>query len=186
MQFLFFGKPKYIGGVQIDAFIEEVHDMTATATRYPVEDGAVITDHVTQNPDALNITGLVSPVSIYLWDITSFNPTRVYDTYLKLTALKEAGDPVAVMTGIKTYQNMIIEGLNITRNKTNGGGLPFTMALTRVKVVKSQFSAIPKNNLGGSETVKQQVKPKVEEPKAPHKTFVQEIRDSGVVKAAIR
>jgi len=160
--FLLFGKAKFIGGIKIDAMVEEVYNHTAVVTKYPIEEGAQISDHVVDDPDSINLTGKIAPVSIYALDLPSYSTTRIYDTHLKLLKLKEAKEPITIVTGLKSYKNMVIESYTVSRTKDTGGSLSFAMNLTNVKIVKSQTSTIPAKNVKPTAQANQ-VKPKVEE-----------------------
>jgi hypothetical protein len=160
-QFIFGRKnQKSIGGIQIDAFVEEGHERSAQVTRYPIEDGSNISDHVIHDPDRLSINGVVGPSSIYSKNIQQETSTnRVLDCYLKLEELTQKGEPVTVVTGLKVYDSMIIESFSVQRNAQNGGSLDFTMSLSRIKTVKSQ--TVSMSNLGGTDKTKKQSKSNV-------------------------
>ena len=61
-----------IGGanpvVVFDTAITEEHSSSATVTKFPVESGADITDHIVLSPRQLNITGVVSDTPIHNMD----------------------------------------------------------------------------------------------------------------------
>ena len=50
--------------MQLDASISETHLRTAIVSQNPIEDGSNVSDHITLNPEALTITGLVSDVPL--------------------------------------------------------------------------------------------------------------------------
>lgn len=175
---------KSIGGVAIDAFVEEGHDLSAQVTSYPVEDGSTINDHVIQDPDKLIIRGVIGATSIYGEDALENTINRPYNIYLKLEELKNNGEPITVVTGLKTYENMVIEAFSITRNAENGRSLEFTMNLIQVRIVKSQLTAL---NIGGTTAVKRQAAPttnkgktqgtNLEEDDGKRTSFLEEIRE---------
>jgi len=130
-----------IVSVVVDAMVTENHSYTAQMTEYPIEDGSEISDHVVQKPDSLTINGVISNSPIYIGPgFLSFN--RVMDGYTSLWAMKTAGLPVDIVTGIKIYQKMIIESFVIDRNAQNGQALEFTMQCREAKIVKSQSGSI--------------------------------------------
>jgi len=145
---LLFGKSgqKEIGGVVIDAFVSEKHSMYASVSQYPVEEGYNISDHVTQGPDGLSISAVVGPQPVKILGgvltLTSLK-NQAYQVYEALLVLKELGEPIEVVTGLKVYNNMIIDGMNITRTKDNGQSLEFDMTFSQITIVKSQTTTIP-------------------------------------------
>jgi hypothetical protein len=158
--------------------LNENHDKSASATKYPVEDGTTISDHVTFDPDQLSIEGIISVNSIYE-TVTSENPSnRPYEYYLKLVNLMDKGEPVTVVTGLKSYENMIIENLSINRTSENGRILEFSMSLTHIRKVKTQSTkisvagrgkVISAATVGGSRRNKKQVAPKKDKGKVATK-----------------
>jgi len=137
---------KKIGGMVIDAFIEERHTMSASVTQFPVEEGFKIGDHVTQNPDGLFLQCVVGPQPVKILGgvltLTSLK-NQAYQAYEQLKKLKELGEPVEVITGLRVYQNMIIDNIEITRTKDNGQSLEFSMGFTQIRIVKSKTTVIP-------------------------------------------
>lgn len=145
---LLFGKRgmKTIGGIEIDAFVEERHVMSASVTQYPVEEGFNINDHVTQNPDGLTLHCAVGPQPVKILggvlNLTSFK-NNAYQVYDALIILKETAELLEVVTGLKVYENMIIDSMNITRTKDNGQSLEFDIGFTQVTIVQSLETDIP-------------------------------------------
>jgi hypothetical protein len=141
---LLFGEygTKSIGGISIDAFVEETHDESASVTSYPIEDGTSINDHVIQNPEKLTISGVISANTVYLADILEYTPFHVVDVYWNLVEMKEEGLPITVVTGLRVYSDMVIESISIPRNSESGKSLYFSMSLVQVRIVTSQTVTI--------------------------------------------
>lgn len=145
---LLFGKygTKTIGGIEIDAMVEERHTQTAAVTQYPVEEGFTINDHVTQNPDGLTLHCAVGPQPVKTFggigNLTSLD-NNAYAVYSGLADYKQAGEIIDVVTGLRVYENMIIDNLSITRNRDNGKGLDFDIGFVQLTIVKSLETTIP-------------------------------------------
>ena len=128
---LLFGK-KYaqsnVGGIFLDATISEEHIYNSRVTNYPVEDGRIISDHVINEPETLQITGIVSdtPLSI----LAPFN--RSVDAFNRLVRLHTNRERITVVTGIKVYTNMIMTALQVPRNMQTGQSLTFIIDLQKV------------------------------------------------------
>ncbi len=168
---------KSIGGISIDAFVEETYNHSAQVTEYPVEDGTNINDHVVQNPDEISVNGVVGDISIYEDYSQTTPPTnRAADYYAKLVDLKEKGNPVTIVTGLKVYDNMVIKSISVVRNADNGKALVFTMNLVKVRVIKSQLVVI--SNIGGTDKTKKQAQPQVEVGKTQGSTVTDTKRTS--------
>ena len=51
---------KKVGGVVIDGLLEESHIRKTSVTKYPVENGSVISDHILNEPESVTIVGCVT------------------------------------------------------------------------------------------------------------------------------
>lgn len=65
---LIFRKPQkaQIGVMQLDASLNETHSRVATVTNNPIEDGSLISDHITLEPIKLVLQGVVSDTPLNL------------------------------------------------------------------------------------------------------------------------
>lgn len=120
----------------LDAVLSERYEATSEVTRYPVENGSTISDQIYNSPIRLSIDGAVS--SYHLTDGIDTSPSSAFD-YLE--KLREKRDLITIVTGLKTYREMAIESLNVTRDAKNSVNL-FRFSLTAVyfKVVKASFT----------------------------------------------
>ncbi|HCU24079.1 MAG TPA: hypothetical protein DF383_03600 [Deltaproteobacteria bacterium] len=146
-----------IGGITIDASIEEDHTLTCDITENPVESGANITDHVHLKPAELNIQGVISdtPLDFNLFNlplvgtVTSLiarfqgqkNLSRSIEGYNKLVELRKNREPFEVVTGLKVYKNMILTELKVQRNASNGKALHFEAQIKEIRIVNAATGA---------------------------------------------
>ncbi len=133
-----------IGTIELDAVVSETHKKKAKATKYPVEYGGTISDHVFLDPESITISGVItnSPVEFFS-GLRNFGSDLVQDAFDALNELIEAKTPVDVVTKLKTYENMIIEPLTIPRNAKTGDSIRFTATLTKITTVKLNTVLIP-------------------------------------------
>lgn len=128
---LLFGR-KYaqsnVGGVFLDATLSEEHAYISRVTNYPVEDGRIISDHIINEPETLQITGIVSdtPLSI----LSPFN--RSTDAFNRLVRIHTNRERITVVTGIKVYTNMVMTSLQVPRNVNTGQSLTFVIELQKI------------------------------------------------------
>lgn len=181
---LLFKGEKTIGGVPIDAMVRELHRRSSSVTRNPVEDGADIMDHIHNDPDGLNIEGLIgAPISLI--NISRGSAQYIKDVYETFKRLRLNKTPITVVTGIEVYENMAIEEFNVPRSAKNGLSLEFSMSLVKLNIVESQSVLIPKRKLGGSEGTKRRSSGKTKAgqntgtptPEAERTSFLDEIRE---------
>ena len=139
---------KQIGNILIDAFISEDHEQSGSITRYPVEEGSDISDHIILDPDKLTIQGIVGPKE--LTEGSQFvNTTR--SVFTDITNLRLSKTLVSVVTGLKVYENMFITNFSVPRTAQNGGSLLFNMSLEQSRIVSSQVVQIPKTQIAEDE-----------------------------------
>ncbi len=100
---------KSIGGFEIDAFITEHYSHSNKVTEIPVEEGSVISDHVTQVADEIQIKAFIgrTEFAVFGGDIPESNAdieyedpqARIINAYHELLRLKEDRQPIDLMTG---------------------------------------------------------------------------------------
>jgi hypothetical protein len=95
--------------------LEERHEDETEITHHPVEVGATISDHAYDRPAELSLT--------YVWSMSSDQNDDETDTFLnglyrKILQLKAEHIPFKVVTGKRTYENMLISGLMVNTDKT--------------------------------------------------------------------
>lgn len=135
--------------VVLDAAINEVHNTTATVTSHPVESGADITDHVHKEPDTIQIAGIISNTSTVfpralpgvalansiLNEISGVTNDLAKSAYEQLKVFVDDRVLVTIETNLRTYENMLIENLSVTRDSTYGDALNFICTARELRIV---------------------------------------------------
>ncbi len=128
---LLFGK-KYartaVAGVVLDAVLSEDHSYNSRVTNYPVENGLIISDHIINEPDALQITGVVSDTPLSF--LAPFNNS--INAFNRLVEIHNRRERITVVTGIKVYTDMVITSLQVPRNVQSGQSLTFVIDLQKI------------------------------------------------------
>lgn len=159
--------------IRLDAVISDDHSYVNNATKFPVEKGFSISDHVIQEPEQLTLKGVITNAPILLPGqkgfITSksklmvqnaFNDmlkmmgyTMSYDRNSDTYDIKYDVQLVAVVTGLKIYENMLITSFKIPRDQRTGDALKFTATFQKINVTTNQtyetskkIKAKPKSN----------------------------------------
>lgn len=167
----------YDGGyLEFDVSISELHQITAQATQHPLEDGAVITDHVRPDPIILTVEAFVSDTPIHIPEThtdgavgqttarSTTDPSRQTFTTLgfqkalnrvqnvmhQLFELVNRGAPVELITSIRRYENMIIESCEMPRNAESSSAVTFAMTFRQIRIVRTETvrAPEPKENRG--------------------------------------
>jgi len=133
-------------GLELDATILEAPEFTSTPTRNTIEDGADVTDHVTNDPITLSIEGVVtnSPVGILqsLRAIASGNAWQ--DAYKFIKKLRDDRLPFDFVGGLQVYENMIITSFTPTRTPRTGEALEFRMTMKQIRTVETELVPVTK------------------------------------------
>lgn len=150
--FIYNTPSKSIGGIVVDAFIQENYEFRNEVTEIPVEEGVTVTDNVVGAPDEISVTGFFSKYSseengavdeLELKKRGMGNPMqRAKQYYNDLVNLKKKREPVTLVTGLDTFDDMIITSLSIPREVNIGSNLQFTMTLKKLPIVSSKTTAV--------------------------------------------
>lgn len=150
VDFIFRSRRSQIDNITIDAVIHETHTSTAVCTENPIEGGSVITDHVALKPTELEIEGIITdtPVSFSLIDnatgiintVKGFtgNKSRSIEAYDKLIKLQQSRRPFKAVTGLKVYNNMILENISVTRDANTGKAIIFKAQMKQILIAASK------------------------------------------------
>jgi hypothetical protein len=121
-----------IGPFQAQVTIEEVCNDSLEITNHPVEQGASITDHAYVNPSSLNISALFSEDQDPL--------PEIYQNLLELQASRE---PFTVVTGKRTYNNMLMKSLGVTNDAVTENILSVRFSLQEIFLTSLEVSSVP-------------------------------------------
>lgn len=131
--------------VVLDATIQETHNFTASVTRQPVEQGALIQDNIVLDPERLTLQAEVSnnPISPDLRQrvVSSFSFLRpAQRSFEVLKDLYSQRQLVTVFTSLHIYRNMAIENITIPRTASTSNVLNFTISLVKVRKAGQTFT----------------------------------------------
>lgn len=129
-----------IGGLTMDVIVDENHTDDMEITEHPVQQGAKTSDHAYKQPSLVSITGGVSDCG---GDEGGYR--RSVETYEALLALQAKAEPMDVITGKRSYKNMLIKSLGVTTDEKTENSLMFTAELKQVPMARVQTVAIPRS-----------------------------------------
>lgn len=128
-----------IGSLDIDCTVVERGTDTYTATRHPVEQGASITDHVYREPAQLTMLVGFSNSSRQ----AGGSETYVVEKYNALLELQAKRSLLDVVTGKRTYKNMVITSLSQQTDQESQTTLFCNVTLTELIIVSTQVTTVP-------------------------------------------
>lgn len=149
--------PARIGDLILDVLIEETEKLTNKVTQLPVEDGSPVSDNIVLDPDSLTIVGMVtnSPIRSHGGPIdaqaratipvldhvvgTALNFAELALDYLR--QIRKNKTAISVVTKRGRFENMVVQSIQRTKDKSTGDALIFTIELIAIRKVKLQFVA---------------------------------------------
>lgn len=144
-----------IGGIIPDVTIEEHHVDTLAITDHPIETGASISDHAYMQPSEItmrvawsnsnSLTNSIVSGSILSGDISDAN-----ELYRQLLDLQKSREPFDVVTGKRTYNNMLIKQLSVTTDRDSENALIVTAILRQVNIVQTSSVQLSSSDVQAS------------------------------------
>ena len=141
-----------IGGISVQAILEESHYNRLEVTEHPVESGSPISDHSFMRPKEVTLrcgwsnasaesligaaTSLFSGGGLAASDYVS-------SVYSQLLALQESRTRMSIATTLRTYDNMLITGLQVTRDEKTSQALMVTATCREVLIASTQSTTLP-------------------------------------------
>ena len=151
----------------LDASLKEDHDLEVDVTDHPVETGASVSDHARPKPREVTIEGVVSntPLStLQARQAQTAEGTSILSTagqpavrgkpgwaesaFATLEALWTVPKLITIVTGLKTYDNMLLTSLKVPRDDKTGDVLKFTAKFKQVRLVKNATSVVATKKSG--------------------------------------
>lgn len=132
-----------VGSVNMHIILEEQHAVDVVVTEHPVQDGSVISDHVSVKLREGSLKALVSNHS--LSEAKTFNPSATpgdelknvaLDAWDRLKQVAEAMQPVTIVTVMETYKNVIVTHVGAVRNGESGDAQEFDVKFKQIKRVQ--------------------------------------------------
>jgi hypothetical protein len=131
-----------IGGFIADVTIEETHTDTLEVTEHPVEQGAAVTDHAFVKPANLIIKAGWSNSSLQ----AGGDPNYVNDTYQDFLDLQASRQPFDIITGKRSYSNMLFTRLTTRSDDANANSMVLECECREIITVNTQTVTVPNAN----------------------------------------
>lgn len=137
-----------LGALVLDILVTEELELPSDVTQYPVEDGTVISDHITQGSERLRISGNVSTADVVAFAYLNGGgqgATKLVDAIDTLRQMHKARALVTVSTGQMLYEDFGFAGMVARRSNGPDGGnwLEIQADLIRIRRVKLKQAEAP-------------------------------------------
>ncbi|WP_368641773.1 phage baseplate protein [Castellaniella ginsengisoli] len=142
------GSPQtMIGSVPLDALLTEDTELTANVTGYAVEDGPPVTDHITQEPERLALSGVVTAAGVLL--LGAGGRSKLIQTKEALRQIHRDRLPVTIVTGMDIYADYGMSNAKIGRTN-EGEKITITCEFQKIQKVSLRQADIPPAKAQGS------------------------------------
>lgn len=145
-QFIFTSpkNPTKIGVIEVDVMVESEFNLESEVSEYPVEDGFIISDNVTQKQIKLSLVVMISPLPVTWYE--NFKETaqdRVANAIDEFYKIYEAREPITIVTHDKVWENMVMTSCPIRRSKEDGIALKAAIDFVQIIKVDTKIEQIP-------------------------------------------
>lgn len=127
-----------IAGILPNVTIEERHTDEIEITQHPVEQGSPISDHAFKRPMRLLMHVGWSNSSALLNLVNGGGDVK--DIYQQLLDLQNSFKPFTVVTGKRSYQNMMMRSISVTTNKETENAVIAEIEFEEVILVSTKTS----------------------------------------------
>lgn len=136
-------QPVSINGIEFDALIDETHTLEATVPQYSVESGFSVSDAIILNPEKLEMTLYVTNTPVTWYNRHGASQSRVNSIVKQLEELYYTASPVTIVTSDRTYTNMAIESLSITKTFETGYAREIPISFQKIRITSATTTTIP-------------------------------------------
>jgi hypothetical protein len=130
----------------LDAVTGRVFSSRASVTRHPIESGADVTDHVIDEPDTIELTGVITNTPANIFNTLASTATRAEDYWEELLAARRAKKLLTVVSGPFVLENMILTSLTRTDDAQSGDSVGLQLRAEKVTEVESASVEAPTRN----------------------------------------
>lgn len=145
-----------IDTIELDAAITEKHSAKVEITKHPIEEGANPTDHARLLPYAISVDGLLTntPLGAELRASRGVTSDRTTSTgafgaagpaqrsMAALEKIRTDRRAVTVVSGFRTYQNMMILSIEVPIDAKTGEAIRFSISMEEIRFVKSEVARV--------------------------------------------
>lgn len=143
VDFMYVTQRSQVGSMVLDVLVTEKLELPATATKFPVEDGTEMSDHITQGPESLHISGLISATDAL--EFSGGSGYKIIEALDVMRKMHKDRTPITVITGMTRYTDMAITSLVASRSNggdKGGNWLEISAEMVQIKKVSLRTTEI--------------------------------------------
>ena len=119
----------FLGIGEVDV-IDVKHSRSSSLTKFPVESGGTVSDHIQVEPFRLSVTGLVGNLFVAKRGGSTATAASAWQT---IENFQNRGEPFDLITDIRTYSNMVIVDISTKRDFGTQSSLKFELTLEHLR-----------------------------------------------------
>lgn len=136
-------QPVSVNGIEFDALISQTDTLEATVPEYTVEDGFVVSDAIILNPEKLDMVLYITDTPVTWYSRHGSGQDRVETIVKQLQELYFTAEPTTVVTSAKSYTNMAIESLSISKSVEIGYAREVSISFKKIRATSAKTTTIP-------------------------------------------
>ena len=136
-------QPVSVNGIEFDALISQTDTLEATVPEYTVEDVFVVSDAIILNPEKLDMVLYITDTPVTWYSRHGSGQDRVETIVKQLQELYFTAEPTTVVTSAKSYTNMAIESLSISKSVEIGYAREVSISFKKIRVTSAKTTTIP-------------------------------------------
>jgi len=133
-----------VTSVEFDATLTASHAGDVDITEHPLETGSNVADGARAKQRTVSLEGVIVDNPLDAKPSDNAGAGRARRLYDALELVKEKGGVCTLTTPFRSYDNILIKQLSSDEDKKMGGAVKVKIALTQVKLVRSQTVAVRK------------------------------------------
>ena len=145
-------RPVTLAGIKFDALISQDEVFQAQVPDYPVESGYKVHDGVLPDALSINTTLYLTNTPVTWKHQIGVSRTRVKTVEARLRQIFWDREPVTYATSDRTYDNMVIESMTISKTEEDGYARKIPITLKQVEVTATRTGVIPDSYVRGGQT----------------------------------
>ena len=135
--------PVTVADIEFDALISEDRELGATIPEYAVETGFAVSDAVIFNAESLSMVLYVTNTPVTWYERHKGDSDRVSSVVAKLEELYYKAEPIIVSTSERTYTDMVIETMTISKSFDVGYAREIPITFKKIRITEATSTTIP-------------------------------------------
>lgn len=145
-------RPVTLDGIKFDVLISQDEQYQAQVPDYPVESGYKVHDSVLPDPLSVDTILYLSNTPVTWRSNIGVSRTRVQTIEERLREIFWNREPVVYKTSDRTYLDMVITSMTISKTQEDGYARKIPITLKQVEVTATKSGAIPAEYTRGGQT----------------------------------